>query len=38
MITESILENATAFDTSDDMFNLNAEASDDTIEKEILRG
>ena len=37
-ITEGILENATAFDTSDDMFNLNPETSNDAIEKEILDG
>jgi hypothetical protein len=37
-IAEGILENATAFNASNDMFNLNPETSNDAIEKEILGG
>ncbi len=37
-ITESILENTTTFDASNNMLHFNPETSDDTIEQDILSG
>lgn len=37
-ITERILNNATPFNTGNDMFNLDSETSNDPIQKDILSG
>jgi hypothetical protein len=37
-IAKGFLNDATPFDTSDDMLDFNPETSNDTIEKEILSG
>ncbi|GIK55852.1 MAG: hypothetical protein BroJett015_15150 [Chloroflexota bacterium] len=37
-ITEGVLNNATPFNTGNDMFNLNSESGNDSIQKDILSG